>query len=329
MQPNGQPPDGSGVVKWYKTSAGLLRCILSKEGVSGLPRVALPGAAGRAEQLAHIGGDGSLLALDWPGSGESTDTTPRCSTFGLARLVIEILEQLEWPRIVVLGHSLGAMVAMHLAEHPRVAGVVLLAPSPGLLHCIHAGIWPHPLSTILLLIVCALTLCNPFAINETSKSDLNEAWILHGFERRTLHGKYHETAAQCFATKGSAGASGWAVWLRRRIGDISALLAVISHRMPRQLSGLSCALIWGDCDALINADASRLTETLLKTSGQAPRLVKILPGSGHFMHWDSPHAVAQACNEACESWATQSNADSRLAGLRCRSDRIASEGCTS
>jgi pimeloyl-ACP methyl ester carboxylesterase len=77
------------------------------------------------------------IALDYPGSGMSPPT-PSSSPLSieiLAKTAIELIDELGFEeKIIVVGHSIGSMIASHLAaEYPdRIGGVVLLgALNPG------------------------------------------------------------------------------------------------------------------------------------------------------------------------------------------------------
>ena len=71
-----------------------------------------------------------LLAVDLPGHGHSAGR-PRQSVAAYAQDLVAFLEALQIFRVVLVGHGLGAMVALQTAfEHPaRVAGLGLIAAS--------------------------------------------------------------------------------------------------------------------------------------------------------------------------------------------------------
>jgi pimeloyl-ACP methyl ester carboxylesterase len=87
-----------------------------------------------------LAGGHRLLALDWPGHGESPlPATPlRAVQFG--DLLIEFADRLDLSNVVVIGNSVGGYAACRLAlERPkRVAGVVLINTG---------GFTPHGVST--------------------------------------------------------------------------------------------------------------------------------------------------------------------------------------
>jgi pyruvate dehydrogenase E2 component (dihydrolipoamide acetyltransferase) len=72
-----------------------------------------------------------VVALDLPGHGQSTVTSPAPSVEALAGFVAAFLDGLGVERVHLVGHSLGAAVAAQLAldQPERVAGLVLVAPA--------------------------------------------------------------------------------------------------------------------------------------------------------------------------------------------------------
>lgn len=71
------------------------------------------------------------VAWDMPGYGGSAGIAPY-DMAGLADAAVRLLDAIDASRVVLLGHSMGAMVAQELvARHPsRVSGLVLSATSP-------------------------------------------------------------------------------------------------------------------------------------------------------------------------------------------------------
>lgn len=81
--------------------------------------------------FASLQDDFHLVALDRPGSGYSTRAAG--ASAGLseqARIVVRLIETLGLERPLLVGHSLGGMVALAVAiEHPSaISGLALLAP---------------------------------------------------------------------------------------------------------------------------------------------------------------------------------------------------------
>jgi proline-specific peptidase len=108
---------------------------------SGPPIVCMPGGPGRAssylEDLAGMAADYQLVMLDAPGTGASERPADRAA-YGfpaLAQALEALRAELVLDRIVLLGHSAGALVAeVYAAEHAdHLAGLVLVTPA-GWLH---------------------------------------------------------------------------------------------------------------------------------------------------------------------------------------------------
>lgn len=105
-------------------------------GVGGTPFVLLHGMGSTANvwlpQLAHFGRTRQTVAWTAPGYGLS----PALETLDwvtLARALADMLDTLKLPRIHLLGHSIGGMVAQSFYHHypDRVASLILSATSGG------------------------------------------------------------------------------------------------------------------------------------------------------------------------------------------------------
>ena len=118
------------------------RAVSYREADSGdtdaLPLVLLhgigSGAASWVQQFDALGETRRVIAWDAPGYGASTPVTPESPAAGdYATVLKEWLNALGIERCVLLGHSLGAIIAGAFAvAHPqRVAGLLLLSPAGG------------------------------------------------------------------------------------------------------------------------------------------------------------------------------------------------------
>lgn len=81
-----------------------------------------------SRQLAHFGARHSPVAVDLPGHGRSGGLDGPASIAEAAALLSHVLEELQAPPAVVVGHGLGGKVALALAlDHaPRVRAVVTI-----------------------------------------------------------------------------------------------------------------------------------------------------------------------------------------------------------
>ncbi len=72
-----------------------------------------------------------VLAVDAPGYGDSTSIEP-CTLAGMARAVLALIDALALGPAIVVGHSMGGMVAQELVAlaPQQVAGLVLASTSP-------------------------------------------------------------------------------------------------------------------------------------------------------------------------------------------------------
>ena len=106
------------------------------EAGAGPAIVFIHGLGAQFHQFEHplfdrLSADFHLVALDRPGSGYSVRAAG--ASAGLseqARIIVRLIEQLGLERPLLVGHSLGGMVALTVAiEHPNViSGLALLSP---------------------------------------------------------------------------------------------------------------------------------------------------------------------------------------------------------
>lgn len=78
-----------------------------------------------------LSGEADTIALDLPGHGNSTKTITDATLDGQAKLVAAVLDALGVGKAHLVGHSMGAAVALSLAiaDPGRVASLTLLAPA--------------------------------------------------------------------------------------------------------------------------------------------------------------------------------------------------------
>jgi poly(3-hydroxyoctanoate) depolymerase len=100
------------------------------------------------EPFARLITDRELIAFDAPGAGLSGRPRIPLRMHGLARLVVELLDQLGLERVDALGYSFGGALAQELAYRSpqRVRRLILCATAQGLI-----GVPPRPLPALLLM----------------------------------------------------------------------------------------------------------------------------------------------------------------------------------
>ena len=104
----------------------------AKNDNGALPVLLLHGSPGSADDFARISivsGNHRLIAPDLPGFGHSTRDIPDYSFRAHARYTLELMDELKIARAHVVAFSMGAGVALHLAEFApdRVASITMLA----------------------------------------------------------------------------------------------------------------------------------------------------------------------------------------------------------
>ena len=109
----------------------------------------LPGSARDFRWLAPaLGAHGDVIRIDMPGFGDTpARTAPGLDVPARAQFVLDVMDALALDRPILVGHSMGGVVAAAAAaEAPgRLAGLVLLA-SPGLR--VHQALRRAPLRTV-------------------------------------------------------------------------------------------------------------------------------------------------------------------------------------
>lgn len=113
-----------------------LRFEVRGDGRHGVPIVFVPGGScdhwSFHRQLEHFGATGRCVSLDLRGHGASDKPEQAYTIDGYADDVAWVIGELGLERPVVVGHSMGGAIAVHLAAvHPdRTRAIVLVDPAP-------------------------------------------------------------------------------------------------------------------------------------------------------------------------------------------------------
>lgn len=120
-------------VAWAEVDG--MRIAYADEGDGDIPLVLVHGLGGYipmwTNNLKVLAQHHRVVALDLPGYGKSDKPRARYSMRFFADAVRGLLDELDIPRALLVGHSMGAQVSMHLAlQAPqRVHGLVLSSPA--------------------------------------------------------------------------------------------------------------------------------------------------------------------------------------------------------
>lgn len=214
--------------------------------------------------LAHVPSELRTFALSQRGHGGSSCPDEGYSYSALAADLDAFMDALELPRAIVVGHSMGSMVAQRFAvDRPeRVAGLVLVGA--------FRTLFRHPeLSTFVAEAIATLR-------------DPIDAEFARTFQLSTLAQNIDVTWLDTFVAESCRVPS--RVWRALFEGflatpDFSGEL----HRVPGPV-----LVAWGDCDLY----ARRADQDALVRAFPRARL-QVYEGAGHALHWEEPRRFAR------------------------------------
>lgn len=254
---------------------GGVRLVYQRRGVGGdrpplvlVQGLGLPGAMwlGLAGGLVKAGH--TVLVPDNRGAGASDCPPPPYTMAMLADDTAAVIDHAGVGPSVVVGISLGGMIAQHLAlRRPElVRGLVLAATSCGLPH----GRLPD-LATILLII----------------RSFSRDPAVVRRIHRALVHPSSLRRNPQLFAA-----------WNRQLAGNpvhprgaLAQFTAAALHSTGRRLKEITAPveLITGDTDRIIPGENSRVLARLLPNAH-----LTVVPNSGHGFPLERPEALPRA-----------------------------------
>lgn len=241
---------------------------------TGAPLLLLHGISDSAPSMrpfmAELPPNVRAIAISQRGHGDSSKPAGPYTLEAMAADAAEALDRLGVRRAVVLGHSMGSMVAQRFAAaYPeRTRGLVLVGAFPGL-----KG--------------------NPEvdAFYQESIRDLQDPIdpaFARGFQESTLARPVPADFLDMVSAESlKLPAHAWKALFADMMGrDLAPGLARVQA---------PTLLLWGDKDAFASA---RDQERLLKGLGDAT--LRTFPGTGHAPHWEEPAAAAKAVAEFVE-----------------------------
>lgn len=249
---------------------------------AGLPVLMIHGVGLRAEawapQIAPLAREYAIYAIDMPGHGGSDPLAGAAELADYAGWAAQVIDAVGCGRMVVIGHSMGAMIAAALAIwHPaRVTGVALLNP-----------VYQRDTATR----AAVLDRAAQIAAGHGNRTAPLDRWFDAGNHAlRAQVGDWLRGVSQ----QGYAAA--YAAFAR---GD----LAYADH-----LHRIRCPLL-----ALTGADDANSTPAMTETiAAQAPvgRAV-VIPEHRHMVNLTAPDAVTRALRD----WLAQITADTQAQGI--------------
>ena len=258
------------------------------EGGSGAPLLFLPGAGGLFPGdpfLAALAARHRVAAPLLPGYEDSEGAESLRTMLDVTLWAFDVLDALGLERPIVVGHSMGGMIAAEMAALcPReVERLVLVAP---------AGLWldEHPIPDLFAAMPFELPalLFHDAALGAkllTGGLPLAQMGELAGkdaFELAAVLQRFEDTDfLQAFLIQNA-----------RRLGMAGKLLFPIPDRgLAERLYRVRArtTLVWGDSDRLIDPAYAAAWQRLLP----AARLVRVA-GAGHMVPYEKPDAVIGA-----------------------------------
>ncbi len=263
----------------FVRAAGL-RWHLQRMGPAGAPKMLLLHGTGASTHswralLGRLARRFDTLAVDLPGHAFTETPGPSgLSLPGMASALGELLRQLDFAPMLVVGHSAGAAIAVRMALDGHIAPRALVSLNGALLP-LHglAGQVFSPLAKLLAL--------NPFVPRLFSWRAADPAVL-----RRLLE-----------STGSTIDAEGQALY-RRLVADPAHVAGTLGMMAQWDLPALATALprlvtplylLVGDADRTVPPAQARQVQALVPKAS-----ITVLPGLGHLAHEEQPARVSAA-----------------------------------
>jgi len=259
-----------------------------REGGSGAPLLFLPGAGGLFPDdpfLAALAARYRVAAPLLPGYEDSEGADNLRTMQDVALWAFDVQDALGLERPILVGHSMGGMIAAEMAAiAPReVERLVLVAP---------AGLWldSHPIPDLFAAMPFELpallfhdaALGAKLLTGGLPLESMREAAGQGAFELAALLQRFEDTSfLQAFLIQNA-----------RRLGMAGKLLFPIPDRgVAERLYRVRArtTLVWGESDRMIDPAYATAWQRLLP----AARLVRVA-GAGHMVPYERPEAVLDA-----------------------------------
>ena len=261
--------------------------VQEKGPANGIPVVLFHGTAAWSELWRHTSGvlaeaGFRVIALDLPPFGFS-DRPGSYTREDQAGRIHDVLEALEAPSAIIVGHSFGAGAATELVmRYPdRARGLVLVdaalgltaapSPAPSMISWVIQPQWIRE-------ILVSLTITNPIATQMLLQSMIAK-------KERALP-EYVAILQRPLTQRDST--SDIADWLYYFLGTDTA--AASADRTAYAMLEVPVVILWGDKDTITPVEQARDLQTLLPSGTE----LTLLPGLGHIPQIEDPAMFNEA-----------------------------------
>jgi pimeloyl-ACP methyl ester carboxylesterase len=253
------------------------------------PMLLIHGLGDEADTWRHVitplAADRRVVALDLPGFGRSEKPERPYTLPFFQDVIIELLDILAIPRAILVGHSLGAVIAHSTALNrpERVERLVLIDGSlvarskidvatllfliPGLGEWLYTRLRHDPQAAYQTLV--------PYYSRLNELPEVERAFLFQRVNERVWSDGQRRAFFSTFRNL--------ARWLPGQQRDLAA-------RLPKL--NVPTLVVWGEADRINSVEGSRVLVELQLTA----RLV-VVPGAGHNVHQENAEAVVQAIHE--------------------------------
>lgn len=234
------------------------------------------------EQLPVLAREHRVLAVDLPGFGYSPMPREEISIAGYARLLDELLSQLEIAAAAVVGNSMGGFIGAELAiAFPRRVERLVLVSA--------AGLSTHNEPRTVRAMPAILRLQRIIAASAATVASRSEAVARRRRLREAtlnLVVRHPDRLPAALAAEQLRGAG--------KPGFIPALEALIRFDVRERLPEIACPtlIVWGEDDRLITVDDADVFEQLIPDSRKV-----IFEDTGHMAMLERPEAFNELLSE--------------------------------
>lgn len=222
--------------------------------------------------LPTVARHGRVIALDLAGFGESDPIDTGDVLDEHVATIIELLDYLDLPDAIIVGHSMGGLVSLKVAcDHPERVSGLLLTNAGG------ADIGAQRLR----LIVTGLRIFNTvFAIRWVPRLVANSPWLRSALFAAAVHDRRSVSTALAREILPRMAAPGFTQSLRAA--------AAVANQMTPQAVACPSLIVWGVRDRILPLSAAHSLASTIPDARLVP-----LPDVGHCAMVEAPDQFSQ------------------------------------